>query len=88
MTKAISLGHYFSIPPNILRASNFQTLVHKAPIEQLLTETDAPWLSPFPDTKNEPAFVAETIQKIAEVKKMTVEEVADKIWQNYSRIFL
>ena len=87
MTKAIELGHYFSIPPNIVKASNFQTLVKKAPLTQLLTETDAPWLSPFKDKTNEPAFVTESIRKIAEVKKLSEKEVADKIWQNYLFIF-
>jgi len=87
MTKAIELGHYFSIPPNILKASNFQTLVKKAPLTQLLTETDAPWLSPYKDKPNEPAFVLETIKKIAEVKKLSDKEVADQIWQNYQSIF-
>ncbi len=87
MGKAIALGHYFSIPPNILRAGNFQTLVNKAPMEQLLTETDAPWLSPFPDKRNEPAFVLETIKKMAEVKGITAEEMAEAVWKNYEKVF-
>jgi len=87
MTKAIELGHYFSIPPNIVKASNFQTLVKKAPMKQLLTETDSPWLSPYKDKKNEPAFVVESIRKIAEVKGLSEKEAADQIWKNYVKIF-
>lgn len=87
MTKAIELGHYFSIPPNIVKASNFQTLVKKAPLTQLLTETDSPWLSPFSDKKNEPAFVVESIKKIAEIKGISKKEVAEQIWGNYQKIF-
>lgn len=87
MSEAISLGHYFSIPPNILRADNFKTLVKKVSIEQLLTETDAPWLSPFPEKRNEPAFVMETIKIIAEIKEISIEEAAAKIWKNYERVF-
>jgi len=87
MSEAISLGHYFSIPPNIIRADNFKTLVKKAPIEQLLTETDAPWLSPFPGKRNEPAFVLETIKIIAEIKGLSIEETAAKIWENYEGVF-
>jgi len=87
MSRAIELGHNFSIPPNIVRASNFETLVKKAPLTQILTETDSPWLSPFPGKKNEPAYVFESIKKIAEVKGISVEEAADQIWQNYERIF-
>tara|TARA_Y100000310_G_scaffold124700_1_gene123382 strand:+ start:9398 stop:10204 length:807 start_codon:yes stop_codon:yes gene_type:complete len=88
MTRAIDLGHYFSIPPNILVASNFQTLVKKAPLMQLLTETDAPWLSPEKGVPNEPKNVLLTVKKIAEVKGVSVEEVADQIWDNYKRVFV
>jgi len=83
MSKAAALGHYFSIPPNILVSSNFQTLVQKTDIKQLLTETDAPWLSPKKGERNEPANVLKTIQKIAEIKKLTSEQAAKQIWENY-----
>ena len=86
--KAADLGHFFSIPPNILRSHSFQTLVKIVDIKQLLTETDAPYLSPFLDTRNEPSFVVESIKKIAEIKGISEKEAADKIWENYKRIFL
>ncbi len=85
--RAAGLGYYFSIPPNIVKLQHFQTLVDMVPIGQLLTETDAPWLSPFSDRKNEPAFVIETIKKISEIKHLSIEETAEKIWENYLRIF-
>jgi len=88
MTRAIDLGYNFSIPPHIVKSSAFQTLVKKSPLKQLLTETDAPWLSPFPDRRrNEPANILEAIKKIAEIKKLTEKEVADQIWQNYENVF-
>lgn len=87
MTRAAALGHYFSIPPNILRAGNFQTLVRKTDLKQLLTETDAPWLSPYEGKKNEPAYVLESVQKIAEIKELSVEETAAHIWKNYQLVF-
>ena len=87
MSRAAALGHYFSIPPNIVLSSNFQTLVKKTDLKQLLTETDAPWLSPKKGERNEPANVLQTIKKIAEIKELTVEETAAHIWENYQRIF-
>jgi TatD DNase family protein len=87
MTKGVELGHYFSIPPCIVKSFNFQTLVKKVPLSQLLTETDSPWLSPFKDKKNEPAYVLESIKKIAEIKELSVKEVADQIWENYVKVF-
>lgn len=85
--RAAALGYYFSIPPNIIKLQHFQTLVEMVPLEQLFTETDAPWLSPFRDQKNEPAFVVEAIKKIAEIKKITAEKVAEQIWKNYQQVF-
>ncbi len=85
--RAAKLGYYFSIPPNIVKAQNFQIIAEIVPLTQLLTETDAPWLSPFPDKVNEPAYVRETIKKIAEIKKLTENEVADQIWKNYQKVF-
>ena len=87
ISKAAALGHYFSIPPNIVKASNFQTLVKLVDLNQLLTETDSPWLSPIKGQKNEPAFVLKSVEKIAEIKGLTREEVARQIWQNYEKVF-
>ncbi len=85
--RAAELGFYFSVPPNIVKLQHFQTLVEIVPLTQLFTETDAPWLSPFPDKRNEPAFVIETIKKIALIKNVSERNVAGQIWQNYNDVF-
>ena len=56
-------------------------------MKQLLTETDAPWLSPKKGERNEPAFILDTIQKIAEIKTISAEAVAQQIWDNYMAVF-
>jgi TatD DNase family protein len=86
--RAADNGWYFSIPPIITRLQHFQVIADIVSINQLLTETDAPYLSPFPGERNEPAFVIETIKKIAEIKNFMPEEVANNIWVNYNRLFL
>ena len=78
---------YFSIPVKIEKLQHFQTLVEMVRINQLLTETDAPWLSPTTGLTNEPANVLLTVKKIAEIKKMTQEETANNIFMNYQNIF-
>lgn len=88
INQAAALGHYFSVPPNIVKSDQFQTLVKIVPLTQILTETDSPWLSPVKEQKNEPSFVIETIKKIAEIKQLTPEQVADQIWENYTLAFL
>ncbi len=85
--EGIDLGYYFSIPTNIVRAQNFQILTDICPLNQLLTETDAPYLSPFKEKRNEPAFIIEAVKKIAEIKKITEEDCANQIFMNYQKLF-
>lgn len=90
--RAIEIGWCFSIPANIVRSQQFQDMVKMIPLQQLLTETDAPFLSPYTDKegksiRNEPSFVIETIKKIAEIKSMTPEDIANIVFSNYQRLF-
>ena len=87
MALAAEKGFYFSIPPVITRLQHFETLVGLVNINQLLTETDAPWLGPTREGMNEPAFVAEAVEKIAALKQFTVEETVKNIYLNYKKVF-
>jgi TatD DNase family protein len=85
--EAVEAGFYFSVPPAITRWHNFQVLVENVPLKQILTETDSPYLSPEAGQTNEPKNVAVTIKKIAEIKDLTEEEVANQIWKNAVEVF-
>src|SRR3989338_890632 len=65
---------YLSIPPIILRSLHFQGVVQLVSITNLLTETDSPYLAPPPKTRNEPAFVKFSVEKISEIKNLTFED--------------
>lgn len=80
-------GWYCSIPTTVVKSQQFQELVRFLPLTQLFCETDTPFLSPYKDKKNEPAFVVESYKKIAEIKGMMVEEVAQHIFMNYKNLF-
>lgn len=86
--KAIDSGYSFSIPCSIVKLQHFQLIVDACPTQQLLTETDAPWLGPVPGARNEPFNVIETVRKIAEIKRITSEEAENLIFMNYQRMFL
>ena len=86
--RAADKGWSFSIPPIIVRLQQFQIMAEIVNISNLFTETDCPYLSPYPGKRNEPANVIETVKKIAEIKKFNVEETADSIFLNYQRMFL
>jgi TatD DNase family protein len=85
--RAADNGWNFSIPPIIVRLQQFQLMAEIVNISQLLTETDCPYLSPYPGKRNEPAFVMETIKKVAEIKGLTEEDTAKNIFMNYQRVF-
>ncbi|VVB80311.1 Tat-linked quality control protein TatD [uncultured archaeon] len=85
--RAADNGWFFSVPAVITRLQHFQTLVDIVPIEQLLTETDAPYLAPVAGERSEPKDVAVTVKEIAKIKNMEVEEVADQIWKNAEGLF-
>lgn len=79
---------YFSIPPSIVRSSNFQTLVDMVPISRIITESDSPYLGIKSHERNEPANISHTIKKISEIKRLNVDEVKNIIFSNYQKIFL
>ena len=85
--RAIKLGYYFSIPPIITRLQHFQMLAELVPLNQILTETDSPYLSPVQGERNEPANVLVTIKEIARIKQLSEEKVAEEIWRNSKILF-
>jgi TatD DNase family protein len=85
--RAIKLGFYFSIPTNVVRSESIQWLTKTASLSKLFAETDSPFLSPFKEKHNEPAYVIESYKKIAEIKGMTIEEVKNNLFLNWQRLF-
>lgn len=87
--KAISYGFYFTIPTNIGRNKHFQKLAEKVSMNRLFLETDCPYMAPNPqiEKRNEPANIAITAKKIAEIKKFNEEEVIKNLWMNYQQVF-
>jgi TatD DNase family protein len=80
-------GWSVSIPCNIEKSEHFQGVVNLLSINNLLTETDGPYLAPRGESRCEPAFIKKTIKKIAEIKKMDETEVENNIFLNYQKLF-
>jgi TatD DNase family protein len=61
----------------------------QVPLDRLLVETDAPYLSPVPyrGKRNEPAYVAHTANVLASIKGIDVTELAEATTQNFFRLF-
>jgi len=92
MAKAcIDMGFYISIPGSITfkKAEGFSEIVKRIPLESLIVETDAPFLTPQPfrGKRNEPSYVRYTAQKVAEIKKIPFEKVAEVTTENALRVY-
>lgn len=80
-------GHYFSIPANARRSETFTRMLQTFPREQLLLETDCPYLAPEPGQNSEPADVARTAAYAAELWQCTAEEVSTQNSANFHALF-
>jgi TatD DNase family protein len=92
MAKAcIEMGFFISIPGSITfkNAERVQEVVKQIPLDSLLIETDAPFLTPVPfrGKRNEPSYVRYTAQKVAEIKKVSLEKVAELTTENALRVY-
>jgi TatD DNase family protein len=73
------------------RGQALRKLVEGIPMDRLLVETDAPYLTPAPEKnhtrRNEPAFVRSVLMKLAQVLGEDPERLADTIWKNTCGLF-
>ena len=85
----IDLGFSISFSGILTFAKNLQEVAKALPLEKLLVETDAPYLTPAPDRgkRNEPWRVEYVAQKLAELKGVAFDEVAEQTVKNTKHIF-
>lgn len=90
--EALSLGFYLSYSGIVTfpKAEQLREAVRHTPLDRLLVETDSPYLAPVPrrGKRNEPAFVVETARKVAEIKGLSLDQVAMATTSNWSRLCL
>jgi TatD DNase family protein len=81
----LSFGGVLTFP----KAENVRQAARVAPDDRLLVETDAPYLAPVPHRgkRNEPAFLVDTVRKLAEVRGVAVEQMAELTTRNFDRLF-
>jgi TatD DNase family protein len=88
-----AITHHFYLgisgPVTFKNAQQRQDLVAALPVETLLTETDAPYLTPHPfrGRRNEPSFVTYVTRKIADLHNQPSAEIAEVTYQNAARLF-
>lgn len=88
---AIEMDFYISISGIVTfkSASELQDVVKAVPLERLLIETDSPWLAPVPHRgkQNQPGYVVEVAEFIAELKGISVKELARITTENFYTLF-
>lgn len=85
------IGFYVSFPGLLTfkKAHEVRNICADIPLERILIETDAPYLAPEPHRgkRCEPAFVAQTAKRLAEIKGLSLEEVAAITTENTLKLF-
>lgn len=86
---AIKHGLYVGIDGNITYARQLFRIVGQIPLESLLLETDAPYLTPIPrrGRRNEPKYLLFTVKKIAQLTELTVSVISAKTSANAFSLF-
>ncbi len=84
----IDSGYYISMSTITPTNKNLLKIAERFPLENLVTETDSPFNSPFTGKINVPQNINVTINKIAEKKEMEPEEVDKILTKNAKKIFL
>ncbi len=87
----IKMGFYlgFDGPLTFKNNKNSPAVVMDTPVDRLVIETDSPYLTPTPNRGllNEPEYVPFVLEKMAEIKNLTVEEMASITTSNALRLY-
>ncbi len=89
--RALDIGFYISFSGILTfkNAENLRDIASKVPEDRMLIETDSPYLAPVPfrGKTNEPSYVLHVAEKLAQVRKMSLDEVAIATTANFFSLF-
>ncbi len=89
--KAVEMGFYVSLSGILTfnRSDDIRAIVRDLPLDRLLVETDSPYLAPMPKRgkRNEPAYVAYTAARLADVMGIGAAEAAERTTANFFSLF-
>ena len=89
--QCLRMNFYISFggPITFKNAKKPVEVAQKIPLDRLLIETDAPWLTPEPyrGQRNEPSYVRFVAQKMADIRNLTLDELSELTYNNANRAF-
>jgi TatD DNase family protein len=79
----------FAGPLTFKNNAGLAEMAARVPLDRLLVETDCPYLAPVPcrGRRNEPAFVRYTAERLAQIRSLPLEQLAERVWANSLRVF-
>lgn len=87
----LKMGWFLGVdgPLTFKNAAKLPEIIAQIPLDRLLLETDSPYLAPVPKRgrRNEPAYVKYIAEKVAEIRNISLEEVAQQTTQNAVNLF-
>lgn len=85
----LDFGFTLSFTGVITFTHDYDEVIRFTPLDMIMSETDSPYVAPVPHRgkRNEPVYVQEIVKKIAEIKNLPEEEVAQAIISNARRVF-
>jgi TatD DNase family protein len=90
--QAMEMGFYISFSGIVTfnSAEDLRDTARKMPLERILIETDSPYLAPVPHRgkPNYPYYVEKVAQKIADLREMNIDQVAELTTQNFNNLFI
>ena len=85
------MGFYISLSGSVTfkNARNLQEVAQYVPLDRLMVETDSPYLAPTPmrGQRNEPAYVRFVAEKVAELRGISLQELAARTTENVERLY-
>ncbi len=92
LKRVIENGYFISMNTIILRSKGYRKVVRDCPLERLMLETDSPWLAPKKlvekvEARNDPTSIKIVAEKMADIKKISFEEVWKKCGENAIEFF-
>jgi TatD DNase family protein len=87
---SFTFGGAITFPPRKGKTvGDYDEVIKLIPSDRILSETDAPYVAPlkYRSKRNEPAYVVETVKKLAELKGVTADEMKKQIWENARKVF-
>ena len=90
LSDAVKQGYFITEGPPAAYSLGIREVIAQVPLTNLLTETDGPvkyWKQPFNGQMTKPSFISNVVEAVAEIKKNSVDDVAEQIAKNFEEFF-